>query len=186
MQMITLNPNIEKFIEAIQRGREALEEAGRILVAMVDEDPVVTQAIQEAHPEITGEMLETFERIGRRQLHPQVYLMDGPGYRALSFCAYSEQVKYLKEPIPMLLLNGQDSTDHINVELQALSRDQVRQVFAITHVRTLNEQRAYLERQRPVKIRANEFYTLGKGKIVFHRPVELSRATLQRLLEEMS
>ena len=179
---------INEFYQALQRGKEALEDAGKILVALIDEDPTVKERIMSEHPEITEDVLETFERIGRKQLYYRLCLLEAPGIRALKRCTYSEQVKYSTEPITMLLLNGKDSTDSLNVPIHALNPEQVRQVFGTHRIRTLAEQRAWLENQKskPQPIAKREPYTIGKGRITFHEPVTLSASDMARLLAEIA
>jgi hypothetical protein len=188
MQLKKTDQRLEEFYATLQRGKEALEEAGRILVALIDEDASVKERIMEEHPEITEDVIETFERIGRRQLYYRLCLLEAPGIRALKRCPYSEQVRYMDEPIPMLLLNGKDSTDSLTVSVNALTPEQVRQVFGAHRVRTLAEQRAWLENQKskPQPIAKREPYTIGKGRITFHEPVTLSASDMARLLAEIA
>lgn len=188
MKLQKADQRLSAFYDALQRGKEALEEAGKILVALIDEDASVKERIMEEHMEITEDVLETFERIGRRQLYYRLCLLEAPGIRALKRCPYSEQVKYADEPIPMLLLNGKDSSDHLNVSVHALNPEQARQVFGAHRIRTLAEQRAWLENQRskPRPIEKREPYTIGRGRITFHEPVTLSASDMARLLAEIA
>lgn len=188
MKLQKADQRLNEFYEALQRGKEALEDAGRILVALIDEDASVKERIMDDHPEITEDVLETFERIGRKQLYYRLCLLEAPGIRALKRCPYSEQVKYATEPLPMLLMNGKDSTDHLTVAVHALNPDQVRQVFGGHRIRTLAEQRAWMENQKskPRPLERRDPYTIGKGRITFHEPVTLSAHDMARLLAEIA
>jgi len=188
MQLKKSDQQLNEFYNALQRGKEALEDAGRILVALIDEDPSAKERIMEGHPEITEDVLETFERIGRKQLYYRLCLLEAPGIRALKRCPYSEQVKYSTEPLPMLLVSGKDSTDSLTLPIQALNPDQVRQVFGGHRIRTLAEQRAWIENQRgkPQRIERREPYTISKGRITFHEAVTLSASDMARLLAEIT
>lgn len=188
MELTIINQRLSDFYSALQRGAEAFEEAGRILVGLIDEDPLVKDRILEAHPDITESTLETFERIGRNQLYYRLCLIEGPGVTRLKRCTFSDQVKFSTEPIPMLLVNGQDSTDHILVPVQAMQPNQARQVFGPHRIRTLGEQRAFIESERtkPQPIETQQSYTIGKGRIVFHKPVTLTISDMARLLSEMT
>lgn len=178
---------LSEFYQALQRGREALEDAGKILVALIDEDASVKERIMEEHPEITEDVLETFERIGRRQLYYRLCLLEAPGIRALKRCPYSEQVRYSTDPIPMLLLNGNDSADQLSVAVHALNQEQVRQVFSSHRIRTVAEQRAWLESQRaklpPPETDAT--YTIKRDQLQVRKPTILSKSDLLRILMEM-
>jgi hypothetical protein len=188
MQIKKTDQRLNDFYEAIQRGKEALEDAGRILVAMIDEDASVKERIMDDHPEITEDVLETFERIGRKQLYYRLCLLEAPGIRALKRCPYSEQVRFETEPLPMLLINGKDLTDHLLVAVHSMQPDQVRQVFGAHRIRSLAEQRAWLENQKckPRQLENSNPYTIGKGRITFHEPVTLSASDMARLLAEIT
>lgn len=188
MQLATADKKLESFYAAIQRGKEALEEAGRILVELIDENPAVKDQIMAENPEITEDVLETFERIGRKQLYYRLCLIEAPGIRALKRCPYSEQVKYMTDPLPLLLVNGKDSTDSLSMPVHALAPEQVRQVFGAHRVRNLGEQRAWLEAQRgkPRPVETGKPYTLAKGRITFHEAVTLTASDMARLLAEIS
>jgi len=188
MQIQTEDQQIIDFYNALQRGKKGFEEAGLILVALIDQDASIKVRIMEQHPDVSADVLETFERIGRKQLYYQLVMCDSPGIKALRRCPYSEQVRYNEEPIPMLLLSGKDLTDHINVQVISMNADQARQVFSASHVRPLEEQRAYLERRRskPQPLKRREPYTIGKGRITFHEPVTLTTADMARLISEMA
>lgn len=178
---------LNSFYDALQRGKDALEDAGRILVSLIDEDVSVKERIMAEHPEITEDVIETFERIGRKQLYYKLCLLEAPGIRALKRCPYSEQVQYSTDPIPMLLLNGRES-DHLTVAVHALNPEQVKQVFGGHRIRSLAEQRAWIENQKskPRPLDKREPYTLGKGRITFHEPVTLSASDMARLLSEIT
>lgn len=188
MQLEPTKSNYLAFYEALQRGKDALVEAGRILVAILEEDPNAKERILEDNPEVTSDLLDTFERIGRGQLYHKLCLLETPGVRALRRCAYSDQVKYSEAPIPMLLLQARDETDHLQVSVYALNSEQTRQVFGRNRVRTLAEQRAYLEacRAKPQPLARREPYTLAKGRVTFHEPVTLTASDLARLLAEIT
>jgi hypothetical protein len=188
MHLKNTDSRLNEFYAAIQRGREALEDAGAIFVSLIDEDPSIKARILDENPELTEATLEMFERIGRKQLYYRLCLLEGPGVRALKRCPYSEQVKHATDPVPMLLLNGQDLTDHINVPVHALQPEQVRQVFGANRVRSLAEQRAWLENQRgkPRPLETREPYTIGRGRIIFHEPVTLTALDMARLLAQIT
>lgn len=188
MQTLTPDTRLSDFHTALLRGQEALQEAGRILVSLLDEDISWKRRIREAHPEITEDMLETFERIGRKQLYYKLCLLEGPGVRALRRCPYSEQVKYAAEPVEMLLASAEDASDHLKVSIESLNLDQAKQVFASGRIRTLAEQRSFLDQQqrKPQVLAKPKGYTLGKGCVTFHEPVKLTAQDLARLLAEIA
>lgn len=176
-----------RFREALQRGRDALEEAGRILVELIDSDPLAKEKLLTALPEVTSETLETFERIGRKQLYHRLCLSDGPGVRALRRCPYSDQVRFSTEGVPVLLLGG-TAGDFLKVSVFEMDSVYAKQAFGNSKVRSLAEQRVFLERSRskPRAIETSEPYTLAKGKITFHEPVTLTAQDMARLLAQIA
>lgn len=184
---ITKKPSLELFVNAVNRGVAAFEEAGQILVALIDANPKAKEEILDSCPNVTEDMLDTFERIGRKQLFYQLAIHDGPGVKALCRCAYSEQVKHFHEPIPLLITDGKN-VETLNVGVHALTTDQARQAFGSHRVRTLGEQRAWLESQKKkaVVVDIVSPYSIHRGKITFNQPCTLSVSELARLLSEAS
>jgi hypothetical protein len=179
-----LNEKIEQFKTAVCRGIESFEEAGRLLVEILDDDPKAREQITEGGKAgITEDTLAVFESIGRRQLFYRLCLNNAPGVRALTKCPYSEQVRFADEPIEMLLLDGKES---LQVGVGAMSAQQVKQVFGNRRIRTLGEQRAWLEghKAKPQNIAIEKPYTVRRGRIVFHKPCELTIQQLGLLLAE--
>lgn len=180
-------PTVEQFTAAIQRGIEAFEEAGQVLVALIEINPKVKDEILENCPDVTEEMLDTFERIGRRQLFYRLAIHEGPGVKALRRCSYSDQVKYFNEPIPLLITDGKN-TETLNVGVHALTPEQARQAVGAHRIRSLGEQRAWIESQKSkaAPIPVTSPYSVHRGKITFHQPCTMSVSELARLLAEAS
>jgi hypothetical protein len=164
-----------------------LEEAGRILVEMIDRDALAKEKLLEAFPDLSSEILDTFERIGRKQLYHRLCLTDGPGVRALRRCPYSDQVRFASEGVPILLLGG-SAGDFLKVSVFEMDSEYAKQAFGNSKVRSLAEQRVFLERSRskPRAIEISEPYTLAKGKITFHEPVTLTAQDMARLLAQIA
>jgi hypothetical protein len=177
---------IDQFVTALLRGITCFEEAGRILVELLDEEgPTVLEDIRAKNPRvITESVLETFERIGRKQLYYQLSVVNNVGTRALSRCPYSEQVKYFDSPLELLTATG----DTLLVSVDALTSDQAKQVIGPKRVRTLGEQRAYLEslKRKPQPLGKREPYTVKHGRITFHEPCTLTVSEMARLISEAS
>ena len=69
------------------------------------------------------------------------------GAKKLKNLPYSQQEKFSKNRIEVLT----KTKDILKVEVSSLTKEQVKQVFADDHVRTLAEQRAYIESQETYK-----------------------------------
>lgn len=169
-------------------GIEAFEEAGRVLVELIDtHGPSILDRIMERNPLVSESVLETFERIGRKQLFYKLCINESPGFRALRRCPYSEQVKYFSEPLQLLLIKGKDETDTLKVQPSSLSAAQAKQVIGPKRVRTLGEQRVYLEglRSKPQPMDKSNPYVIRHGKVVFTEVPILTEEDLLRLLLEV-
>ena len=180
--------SIEAFTSAVFSGIAAFEEAGRILVRLIEQDADVITRIVELNPGFTLDMLETFERIGRGQLYYKLTINETPGVRALRRCPYSEQVKYFEEPLELLLMEG-DTTDKILVSIHALTNEQARQAIGRGRIRTIPEQRAWLESERrlpPSPLVPSKPYAARRGKVVFYEPCVLTVSELAHLISEAS
>jgi len=178
---------MDEFLEAVSVSGDSLARAGQILVRAVESDPLAKDKLMERHPCLTLDLIEVFEKIGRRQLYHRCCMSNRPGISALRACNYSDQVRFFEEPIPLLLVNGKDDTDHILVSAHTMNSDQVRQVFRKGHIRTLGEQRAYIESQKPkpVQVVSNSYYTvLRKGRVKIHGACTLDAQELLRLAAE--
>lgn len=177
---------INSFVEALQRGIEAFEEAGRILVELIDADPNVIDRILEQNPKISEDVLETFERIGRKQLYYQLTINESPGVKALRHCPYSEQVKHCNEPLELLLIKPGAKPETLRVSVHTMSPDQARQAIGPKRIRTLAEQRAWIEAQakKPSPLKLNQPYTVRGGKVTFHHPCILTAKDLMQLAIE--
>lgn len=158
---------------------EGLQKTGDIIVQILDHDAKGWEKLVEAgFPESE---LYWFERIGRKQLFWELLIHDGPAIKRLRRCPYSEQVKYLREPIPVLLENG----EHLLVAPQAMDKHQAKQCIG-DRVFSLGEQRARREglKHRPVVIHCESPYSIQRGKIIFHGPCTMSVGELSRILTQ--
>jgi len=171
---------ISAFADAVKQGVEAFETAGKLLVEMLDADPSAKEKITEAQPWLTPEMLDLFERVGRRQLYSKLLLNESPGFLALRRCNYAEQERYFTDTVPMLIESSK-GYETLNVALMDMTRDQVRQVFAGKHIRALPEQRAWMESERrkmPPSVSIDEPYEIRRKKLIVTRPCEFTASQL--------
>lgn len=186
--LTTTETKLERFHAALQQGKESLAEAGTILVDLIDEDPSIKSRILDENPELTENVLETLERIGRKQLYHPLALNDSPGMTALRKCTFSDQKKHFSEPVPVLLIHSRDDTGHLQIPVHSLTAKQARQVFCRGHIRSLGEQRAWLESQRkaPAEAEHQKPYHIGKGKVTFRESVTLNTSQLASILAQIS
>lgn len=173
--------SIARFGELLRQSLNAFSEACRVYVNDIDRDPALAAVYRTSYPDIPPRSWQGFEAVGRGVLVPQLLWAEGPGPRALTKLPMSTQTRLLNEPVELLTVDG----DTLMVDVKAMSAAQARQVFASSHVRSLGEQRAWLETQRKPADPKGLPYRVRSGRLEVFRPVTFTRAELQRLLQGM-
>ena len=168
---------------------EQVEAIGASIVLIIDKSPEGRKTLQKHLPELNSVMVRKFEAVGRGTMHPLL----GPG----SPFNYSMKVgsmpmdaqKNLVEGGKILLLTD---TGNLRVGLAEMQPLQVKQLFAADHIRTLPEQRAYIEadrykankKKRPSPLVEN--YRIKNHKLeILAAPCEISYLELLKILESM-
>lgn len=178
---------IETFSSLVQQGIDAWTRAGALLVEMIESDPKCRESIIEQCPDITEEILSRFEAIGRKQIHPQTLLNNSPGMRRLRRLPYSEQARYVSEPVE-LLVQKPDGPQKLKVAIKNLTANQAMQVFGTHGVRTPEAQRAWLESNSGKKAAQAPAtpYTIHGRKVIFNAGCEVSARELATILAQIS
>lgn len=184
-----LNTRIQSFITLIQTGVDAWVEAGKMLVEMVDADPMVFDAIIRHAPHINAGVLGKFEQMGRGILHPHLLLSFTPGHEKLAKLPLSMQTRYLDEPIP-LIVESATGTDVLLVKAKDMTADQARQVFASDRLRTEGEQKAWIldrrsKEARPVGPNVNAWRIRG-GRVEFTTGATLTAGELATIITQLT
>jgi len=183
-----LQNEVATFIAAYQRGMQAWEEAGKIAVRIIDHDPHATEDICAACPAMTPSIVHIFERIGRGLLLPSLAMDSTPGARGLRDLPISMQRRYETEPVP-LLINTDNGTDVLLVDVKNLTRDQSRQIFAKGRIRSEEEQRAWMVEQES-KVRAvahtPQAWTIKGGRVIFNKGATLSAGELATIITQIT
>lgn len=128
-----------EFIEAFKQGIESLERAGKALLRLLEADKGAKERLIEKFG-FDHATLATLERVGRGTLHARLALF-GTKYAGLPM---SEQKRVAEDMIETLVVKPNGATDVLKVSLLRASPAIRRQVLAIDHVRTLDEQRQYM------------------------------------------
>lgn len=191
MQTTTLtqrDPEIERFRQLVQQGIDAWTQAGEIVARAIDADSEWPEKVLAQCPQFTAEIIFRFEQIGRKAMLPQLLVNDCPGYRRLRQLPYDLQTKLVTHGVEVLAMNGSE-WDSITIEPINLTDDQSKQVFAKNRIRSLAEQRAFIE---SAKVRgyipsskSTEAYRIRNGRLMVTRPVEFTRKELARILSEL-
>ena len=177
---------IAELQQAIYTGVEAWKKAGQLLVEMIENDGLALADIAEK-TELPLDVLSQLEKIGRNHLLPQLLLAEYPAARKLERLPMSEQSRLMIEPVEVMLLKDGDP-DTLLVPIRHLTGAQVRQVFASNHVRTLAEQRQWIESQRPVSepVKVAVPYMLTRrGSVIFNQACELTAKEMLRIVAQI-
>jgi hypothetical protein len=187
---VTITSRIADFREALQSGIEGIVRAAEIYVAALDADPRDADRFRDEFAEwVPAAAWSQFEAVGRKWMHPRL-LMGGVSDRKKSAIIkklpYSTQERVFKrERFQLLTASG----EKLEVDILEATPEQAEQLCNGTSIRSLSEQRVWIESQ-VVKERAEEPedslpYTVTDGRVTFRRRCVLSRAELKRLLLEM-
>ena len=91
------------------------------------------------------------------------------------------------EPVEVMVMH-EGRVDTLRVQVNHLTGTQVRQVFASNHVRSLEEQRQWIESQRPVAepVKCEVPYVMTrKSTVIFHQGCEMSAKELLRIAAQL-
>jgi hypothetical protein len=184
---ISVREEIDQILELVRTGIEAWAKAGERLCALIDNDPDTVDDILKQIPELNRDVLLTLERIGRRQLVPELAIRKGPGWSRLARTQYEHQKKYLDKPVE-LLVTTEKGPDVLRVPVGNLSAAQARQIIADDgQVRDIAAQRAWLASQvkyaEPEELK-RPWHVSGKG-LTITRPCKLTMQEIGMILTEM-
>lgn len=139
-----LDARINQFADLVQRGVDAWVEAGKILCEMVAEDSEVREKICDRVSWMTMEVLDGFERIGRKDVYPFLLLDQSPGAHRLIRLDYETQKKFYDAEIAVAVLRrGEIVTE--SKRLNQLSWKEADTAISDTGIRPIAEQRKLLQ-----------------------------------------
>lgn len=141
MELVRI-PSEEEFLAKVRESGDALQEAARMLVLRLDNVPDARQSLLDRGFDVTA--LRQMERLGRGQIIPQIAASASCGARALGRCPVSEQRTVWENGVEVL---EPDLHDTRRIEVVELSRKQCQQVFGRDGLRSIAQQRTWLEEE---------------------------------------
>jgi hypothetical protein len=186
---IAVSSKVEEFRTALQEGIGGIVKASEIYVAAIDENPRNADAFRDAFSEwVPASAWSQFEAVGRKWMHPRM-LMGGVADKKkatiIKRLPYSMQDRvFKKDRFPLLTVDG----DTLQVDVLEATASQAEQLFNGPNLRSLGEQRAWLESRKVAQkdeIAEMLPYVITDGKVTFRRGCVLNRSELRRLLQEM-
>lgn len=138
-----MDDRVERFSRLVTEGIEAWVGAGEILNEMLAEDPLVKFKIVEKIPWMTTDILDGFERMGRREIFPQLLLDQSEGARRLIRLPYAEQERLYGGEIPLAVMKrGEIITERRPI--RDLNFKECQRAFSDFSLRPIAEQRKML------------------------------------------
>jgi len=188
-QISAFQPNL--LVQCITDGIAAWQTAGEMVVQAIDQGGMSIESIAEACQSdyISVDVVAQFERIGRKQIVPQVFSLSCAAQKHLERLPYSEQQRLLHAAVPVVLINN-GKVDVLDVSVRNLTRYQCKQVFSTNGVRSIEAQRAWLESEREKKTTQTTPrqvpWIFKQGKVIFTEACELTRHDLASLLTQLA
>lgn len=182
---------LDSLKSAIQEGINAWERAGAAVLQLIGEGMTLEQIAEAANNEfVTANVLAQFERIGRKQVLPQLLVANFPASRYLQRLPMSEQQRLLDGSIELLLERENGTTDTLRVDTRYMTKEQCKQAFDKGAVRPLGAQRAWLESDKRERLSAKSVKTealwrIHNGKVIFATGCEMNRQELAIILAQM-
>lgn len=187
-------------ISAIRNG---LAEIHRNAVAVAkaytearSKDPEFDDWLLEAVPMLTRRTLRWLEQIGNGTMDERFILGQVPADHVLRLekLPIEDQRRALDGKLPLLTADG----SHLQMSLSAMTPDQVAQVIGRDRIRTLEEQRAWIEDRRSKAAEADARAKIGKAdaadpfevdprrrKLIVRQPMEFTAQQLAGILARM-
>lgn len=196
-QMVEIESTIKSFSDFISAGYDGFFNAAKVYVKAVDSNPDMYDIFAERlGNSISKTMFRRLEDVGRKKYH-HMLLLGGGGTpsrnRVIGSLAYNEQERILGGEKFDLLTTSGDAGDKLKIDLLTCEDEQFDQVVATGIIRSLSEQRAYIEsieRRRATRLTIIERpiekdYSVFRNKVTFRRGVTLTREQIKEILVSM-
>jgi len=191
-QISTIEQKAEIFLQKLTTFGNAYLDLCKYYVKAIDEEPLLKKYLVENNLAKASD-LNNFEKVGRGMMSVKLLNPSKKQYMCIARCPISEQNLYLGtetkkgQPIEVLTING----DVLKIDIDNLTGSQINQVFHYNHVRTLSEQKVYLEElkkrdyieKRPKKNK--EPYTIFKNTVTFNVPCKLTYNEILNIMSRM-
>lgn len=176
----------DKFIGYVKEGITAWTLAAELARREIEANPEWPEEVESLSKFITSHAVRRFALIGLRYT-AELAIDECAGAKRLRKLPLDFQRKYYTEPLP-LLIEKSGQWESLSVGLHNLTPDQADQVFAVDHVRTESEQRAYIENKR-----MNESakpmdmpYRIVSNEVIFMAGARLKKRDLQLLIDQLT
>lgn len=132
---------IKVITSGIRNIAENLQQISEVYVTAIDRDPAFREHLADELPAVPGGFWRDLERVGRGQLDSRIAGGGVPYSQRLRRLTMSEQKQAIEHPLQLLTSGG----DTLRASIDSLLPEQAEQVFARDHIRSLPEQKAWIE-----------------------------------------
>jgi hypothetical protein len=179
---------LDEFRKHFQAGIDGIVRASEVYVEAIDDNPRYADTFRDEFGDIVPYgAWGQFEAIGRKWMHPRL-IMGGMADRQKAALVkrlpYSVQERvFSRERFDLLTPDA----DTLQVDLMEATTEQVRQLCDGSHIRSLAEQRAWMESQKAEAKEEAEVmpYVVRDGCVSFRRGVKLTKEEVKRILRDM-
>jgi len=164
-----------------------------VLVELIDSGITVEEIQRQMPSEIPIGALESFERIGRNLIVPALLIAEYAAAPHIRKLPIEKQEQILKSGCSILIMNN-GSPDTLRCDVRDMTSSQCRQVFEGDHVRSISQQRMWIESEKARKS-LNEMskavtevtpYTIHGKKVIFSKGCEMTQQQVAMLLAQLS
>jgi len=189
-----INSNVQKFCSLMQKGMSAIQEACVTYVNTIQLYPESKEEFVSFNPLISASTWHAMELIGLGKLCVEFMTMPSKYLQLIQAMPPSEQIK-LTEKIQVLSYDGTPKM----CDFEELTETQKYQVLSPHRVRTIAQQRTYIEDYKLKKLHFVDITTKStsptkpyrifnegsKWKLSVNKPTIFTKETLLRILTEM-
>jgi len=192
--VLKIDPKVEKALKGYIAEFRKLHEAGvanfqaacEVYVKAIETNPQAVFLFQDTFKkDIHRSMWTTIEAVGRHQIAPAIALFGGG--------RYTSRIKHLPYALQERIANDElfeyltPRGEVLMVDVRTILPEQANQMFNGDSIRTVAEQRSYVEAKRlcPDEPAIPMPYTIVKHKVVFHKNTVLTVREVEQLLAAM-
>lgn len=145
--------DLKSIVAGLATIEKSVTEIAKIYVNAINKDHNFNEYLTESLPSIPATFWRNLEKVGRNQLDGRIIGGAIPYVHRISVMSLSEQKRAIDGPLELLVKDG----DKLSVKIDTITPDQAQQIFAKDHIRTLSEQKTWLEsKSSAIRIRNNQ------------------------------
>jgi len=186
MEITNIKTEVAEIVAIFTKSLEGIKLAGEKLVKLLDSG-VTKEEIYEASG-VAMRTWETLEAIGRGTMDSRLLMGGGVNRSNIKRLPLSDQRRIMDgEKLTLVLEDG----DSIQVDPMNCEREQAKQLFQGSHIRTESEQRAYIEQENSFNVKdmarsakVTKCWVVDKGTLYVDRGV-ISKEEIKQIMQEM-